>query len=123
MKKIEVFGLQTIPKIKQGDNLAEIVYACAEQEIAGSANPLIRQFKISRTAADAPARDCKGEWVLADPATSAEFTAVGYYFAKRLQSDLGAPVGIINATWGGTFSEAWAEPATRNARSNYSGGF
>ena len=35
MKKIEVFGLQTIPKIKQGDNLAEIVYACAEQEIAG----------------------------------------------------------------------------------------
>ena len=35
MKKIEVFGLQTIPKIKQGDNLAEIVYACAEQEIGG----------------------------------------------------------------------------------------
>ncbi|MGD1041997.1 MAG: coenzyme F420-0:L-glutamate ligase [Sedimentisphaerales bacterium] len=35
MKKIEVFGLQTIPKIKQGDNLAEIVYACAEQEITG----------------------------------------------------------------------------------------
>jgi len=35
MKKIEVFGLQTIPKIKQGDNLAEIIYACAEQEIAG----------------------------------------------------------------------------------------
>jgi coenzyme F420-0:L-glutamate ligase/coenzyme F420-1:gamma-L-glutamate ligase len=35
MKKIEVFGLQTIPKVKQGDNLAEIVYACAGQEIAG----------------------------------------------------------------------------------------
>jgi coenzyme F420-0:L-glutamate ligase/coenzyme F420-1:gamma-L-glutamate ligase len=35
MKKIEVFGLQTIPKIKQGDNLAEIVNNCAEQEIGG----------------------------------------------------------------------------------------
>jgi len=35
MKKIEVFGLGTIPKIKQGDNLAEIVHACAEQEIGG----------------------------------------------------------------------------------------
>jgi coenzyme F420-0:L-glutamate ligase/coenzyme F420-1:gamma-L-glutamate ligase len=35
VKKIEVFGLQTIPKIKQGDNLAEIIHACAEQEIAG----------------------------------------------------------------------------------------
>ncbi len=35
MKKIEVFGLQTIPKIKKGDNLAEIVNACAKQEIGG----------------------------------------------------------------------------------------
>jgi coenzyme F420-0:L-glutamate ligase / coenzyme F420-1:gamma-L-glutamate ligase len=35
MKKLEVFGLQTIPKIRQGDNLAEIVAKCAEQEIGG----------------------------------------------------------------------------------------
>jgi coenzyme F420-0:L-glutamate ligase/coenzyme F420-1:gamma-L-glutamate ligase len=35
MKKIEVFGLQTIQKIRQGDNLAEIVNRCAEQEIGG----------------------------------------------------------------------------------------
>ncbi|MCJ7729133.1 MAG: coenzyme F420-0:L-glutamate ligase [Sedimentisphaerales bacterium] len=35
MKKIEVFGLQTIPKIRQGDNLAGIVNKCAEQEIGG----------------------------------------------------------------------------------------
>jgi coenzyme F420-0:L-glutamate ligase/coenzyme F420-1:gamma-L-glutamate ligase len=35
MKKIEVFGLQTIPKIRQGDNLAEIVSNAARQEIGG----------------------------------------------------------------------------------------
>jgi coenzyme F420-0:L-glutamate ligase/coenzyme F420-1:gamma-L-glutamate ligase len=33
MKKIEVLGLQTIPEIKQGDNLAEIIVRCAEAEI------------------------------------------------------------------------------------------
>jgi coenzyme F420-0:L-glutamate ligase/coenzyme F420-1:gamma-L-glutamate ligase len=33
MKKIEVLGLQTIPKINQGDNLAEIVFRCAEKEM------------------------------------------------------------------------------------------
>jgi len=81
--------------------------AGADQEIAASANPMIRQFKIPRTPADSPANDCKGEWVLAGPATTADFTAVGYYFAKRLNRELGAPVGIINSTWGGTFSEAW----------------
>lgn len=81
--------------------------AGAEQEIAGSGNPMIRQFKVPRAACDIPARDCKGEWVLADPSTTPDFTAVGYYFAKRLQKELGCPVGIINSTWGGTFSEAW----------------
>ncbi len=35
MKKIEVFGLQTIPKIEQGDNLAEIIHRSAAEEIAG----------------------------------------------------------------------------------------
>jgi coenzyme F420-0:L-glutamate ligase/coenzyme F420-1:gamma-L-glutamate ligase len=35
MKRIEVFGLQTIPKIKQGDNLAEIVLRCAKKEMGG----------------------------------------------------------------------------------------
>ncbi len=38
MKKIEVFGLQTIPKIKQGDNLAEIIHISAGQEIGGLQN-------------------------------------------------------------------------------------
>jgi coenzyme F420-0:L-glutamate ligase/coenzyme F420-1:gamma-L-glutamate ligase len=33
-----VFGLATIPKIKQGDNLAEIIHNCAEQEIGGLQN-------------------------------------------------------------------------------------
>lgn len=35
MKKIEVLGLQTVPEIKQGDNLAEIVVNCAGDEIGG----------------------------------------------------------------------------------------
>jgi coenzyme F420-0:L-glutamate ligase/coenzyme F420-1:gamma-L-glutamate ligase len=35
MKKIEVFGLQTIPKIKPGDNLAEIITSAAKQEMGG----------------------------------------------------------------------------------------
>jgi len=38
MEKIEVFGLQTVPKIKQGDNLAQIVAQAAEQEIGGLQN-------------------------------------------------------------------------------------
>lgn len=35
MKKIEILGLQSIPEIKQGDNLAEIVVKCTDNEIGG----------------------------------------------------------------------------------------
>lgn len=35
MKKIEVLGLQTIPEIKQGDNLPEIIVKCVDDEIGG----------------------------------------------------------------------------------------
>ena len=35
MKKIEVLGLQSVPEIKQGDNLAEIIVKCADGEIGG----------------------------------------------------------------------------------------
>jgi len=35
MKKIEVMGLQSIPEIKQGGNLAEIIIDCADGEIGG----------------------------------------------------------------------------------------
>ncbi len=35
MKKIEVLGLQSVPEIKQGDNLAEIIVKCADNEIGG----------------------------------------------------------------------------------------
>jgi coenzyme F420-0:L-glutamate ligase/coenzyme F420-1:gamma-L-glutamate ligase len=35
MKRIEILGLQTIPEIREGDNLAEIVVKCSEDEIGG----------------------------------------------------------------------------------------
>lgn len=48
-----------------------------------------------------------GTWAVAGPATSATFSAVGYYFAKRLRRELDRPVGIINVSIGGTPIEAW----------------
>ena len=35
MKRIEVLGLQIIPEIKQGDDLAKIIVKCADSEIGG----------------------------------------------------------------------------------------
>ena len=79
----------------------------AKQEIAASTNPQLRQFLVARTTPATPAQDCNGQWVLASPATSGRFSAVGYYFIKRLNLDLKVPVGLVNSSWGGTRVEAW----------------
>ncbi len=79
----------------------------AEKEIAASSNPMIRQFLVKKNSPLEPAKDVEGVWTVASPSTSAGFTAVGYYFAKSLNSALCMPVGVINSSWGGTPSEAW----------------
>jgi len=79
----------------------------ADEEIAKSENRKIRQFLLERSAATTPADDCKGSWVSASPQTTGNFTAVGYYFAKKLNAELREPVGIIKTAWGGTPVETW----------------
>lgn len=83
----------------------------ADREIAESADPALREFRVARNASDSPAEDCKGEWVVAAPETSGKFSAVAYYFAKNLRKALGVPVGIVNASVGGTPIEVWTSPA------------
>ncbi len=79
----------------------------AENEIARSASPLIRQFLVGRAAANEPRNDTEGKWVAASPGTTGNFSAVGYFFAKKLQANLGGAVGVIASSWGGTPCEAW----------------
>jgi len=79
----------------------------AEEEIAGSANPQLRQYLVKRLATPVPQDDTEGSWVSASPETSGEFTAAGYYFGRMLQRELKVPVGLVNTSWGGTPSEAW----------------
>lgn len=72
----------------------------AAAEIAASANPRVRVFRVQRAVADAPRDDVEGKWLVASPAISGWMSAVGYYFAKKLSADLGVPVGVINASRG-----------------------
>jgi sialate O-acetylesterase len=67
----------------------------------------IRFFNIPRTTAEAPQEDCKAQWTLCDSNTLKSFSAVAYYFGKKLNQDLNVPIGLINASWGGTPAETW----------------
>jgi sialate O-acetylesterase len=78
----------------------------AEQKIA--AQQPIRHFKVPNKMSLEPDKDLSGgQWVKADTNTVADFTAVGYFFAKKLALQLHVTVGLINSSWGGTQVEAW----------------
>lgn len=86
--------------------------ANADTEIAAGNHPLIRQFKVSLAIADTPQETVGGNWTAASPETVGNFTAVGYYFARELSQTLGMPIGLINATQGGSPIEAWIPAET-----------
>jgi sialate O-acetylesterase len=81
--------------------------AHAEREIAAARYPKIRLFSVKRQVADTPQTDCEGRWVECSPETIPEFSAVAYFFGRRLHKDLDLPVGLIHSSWGGTPAEAW----------------
>ena len=78
-----------------------------EQEVAAANHPQIRHFAVDRTPSDTPKKETGGHWDVCSPQTAAQFTAVGYFFARDLQPKLNVAVGIIHSSWGGTPAEAW----------------
>jgi len=87
-------------------------------EVAAAHFPMIRQLKVERTVAMAPAESVKTSgWVAASPNTVNSFTAVGYFFARDIHQALGVPIGIIDSPWGGTPIESWMSDGARNSTS------
>jgi len=78
-------------------------------EIAACENNKIRQFKIPlKYDLNAPKEDfSSGKWESVNPETILNFSAVAYFFARDLFEKYGVPIGIINATVGGSPAEAW----------------
>jgi len=77
--------------------------------IADSDNLDIRQFVVPDTYNfKHPQEDFKsGHWVSANPESVLEFTAVGFFFANELFKKYRVPIGLINASLGGSPAQAW----------------
>ncbi|MCW3093943.1 MAG: sialic acid-specific 9-O-acetylesterase [Ferruginibacter sp.] len=80
-----------------------------QQEIKEADFPLIRMIDVPNKVADEPQNDFSGRWKICSPQTADTFSAVAYYFAKEIHKATGYPIGIINASWGGTPAESWTK--------------
>jgi sialate O-acetylesterase len=79
----------------------------AEELIATSSNANIRLFNTERSASLSLKDNVIGSWAEATSESVQEFSAVGYLFARKLFEELQIPIGIIEASWGGTKIESW----------------
>ncbi len=78
-------------------------------EIAAANYPRIRLLDLEPKSSDYPLTDAaiRHAWIVCTPASVAQFSAVGYFFARDLQHHQDVPIGVIDDTWGGTVAEAW----------------
>jgi sialate O-acetylesterase len=67
----------------------------------------IRSLRVPQRTLLGHQSDVDAAWQVASPETVAGFTAVGFFFGRRLTRELGVAVGLINASWGGTRIETW----------------
>lgn len=85
------------------------------KEAPYAVNDQIRFFYIPKTTSDHPQDDVHARWVVCHPMAMMHFSAIGYFFGKKLNATLRTPVGLINSNWGGTPAEAWTPAEVVNA--------
>ena len=84
----------------------------AKQEIAAASHPNIRLLMVPRTSAFMPVGYVHAKWKLCTPQTIVQggwggFSGVAYFFARQLRQKLKVPIGVIDASWGGTRIQSW----------------
>ncbi len=79
-----------------------------ELEASKANYPNIRFFSVPKLSSEFPQHNFFGNWQICTPETMKYFSAVGYFFAQKLQEDLkGVPIGLICSAWGGSPAELW----------------
>lgn len=82
--------------------------ATAAEDLPKSNIPELRLLMVKKKAADYARDDVETDgWAASTPETARDFSAVAWYFAREIGQREHVPVGVIDATWGGTVAEAW----------------
>jgi len=85
----------------------------ADNEVAGALHRNLRLFQITNDLSPEIRDDCEGRWEVCRPSTIPQFSAAGYYFGRKIMEETDIPIGLINASWGGTTVEAWMSPGAK----------
>lgn len=77
------------------------------EEAASASNPCLRAFTMTKNWSFTPTKNYKGRWAEASAKTVPDWSALAYYYGKKLNKELDLPVGLIFSYWSGTTAQAW----------------
>lgn len=81
-----------------------------EAELAACANRNIRFYQVVKRAVvdyDYLRDEAASKWQICASDTAAMLSAAAFFFARKINADIGMPIGIINCSWGGTSISTW----------------
>jgi sialate O-acetylesterase len=87
-----------------------------------SPHPGIRLYRVTQQSAYGPAAVPRGEWLVCQPEAFIRpggFSAVAYYFGRKIHEATGVPVGLIQDCVGGSPAESWMSPETLGRRPEF----
>jgi len=80
-------------------------------EVKAANYPEIRFFSVSGNPAYHHHDIVEGSWKAVSPETADRISAVGYYFARKVQQEIHVPIGLVVDAMGGTPAESWTSAA------------
>ena len=83
----------------------------ADEEIKAANYPAIRFFTVQGHPAYHHVDVIEGNWRIVAPETASWISAVGYYFARKVQQEIHVPIGLVVDSVGGTPAETWTSEA------------
>lgn len=92
--------------------IEELPSKCEAVRAEAGKLPQLRMLTVPQRAQPVPMADVAADWQVAGPECVAGWSAVGYFFARKLHRELNVPVGIVSSNWGGTVAEAWTSRET-----------
>lgn len=85
--------------------------ADAERHVAEAGHPDLRLLRVPRAASAVPLDEASLAWTACTQESAEWFSAVAYFFGRRLQSELSVPIGLVMSAVGGTHIEPWTPEA------------
>ncbi|MET3668060.1 sialate O-acetylesterase [Caulobacter sp. 1776] len=95
-----------------------------DSEVASATDPNVRLLQTGKISSPTPRAELPAgvTWKVSTPETAANFSAACFFMGRELRKTTDVPIGLIDATWGGSVIQDWISREGLTALKTYDEG-